>query len=49
MQEARKVQLDAWAPPERLGDFFMEAFGSEGGVELELPAREKLEAPSFDE
>ena len=39
-EEARQTQKPAVSPPERLGDFFLEIFGPDKGVDLELLPRE---------
>lgn len=39
-EEARQILRRAVAPPQRLGDFFLEVFGGGNGAELELrPSR----------
>lgn len=48
-EEARRILRRAVAPPQRLGDFFVQTFGARGGVELELPPREQHDPPTFDE
>jgi plasmid stability protein len=48
-EEARKILRKAVAPPERLGDFFVETFGAKGGAELTLPPRDPHDPLSFDE
>lgn len=48
-EEARRILRLAVAPtPAKLGDFFVEAFGEEGGVELDLPARPAYEPIRFE-
>lgn len=42
-EEARQILRRAVAPPTRLGDFFLEAFGAEGGADLELSPRKSHE------
>ena len=47
-EEARQILKRAVAPPERLGDLFLKVFGSAGGVDLNLPAREPHEPPDLE-
>jgi plasmid stability protein len=42
-EEVRQILKRAVAPPERLGDLFLKAFGPTRGVDLELPPREPHE------
>ena len=52
-EEARRILNDACAPvetPRSLGELALELFGPEGGVELDIPARQPLrEPPDFSE
>ena len=43
-EEARRILKRSVAPPDRLGDLFLEIFGPARGVDLKLPAREPHEA-----
>ena len=47
-EEVRRILRRAVAAPERLGDLAVECFGSEHGVDLEIPPREPHEAPDLD-
>lgn len=42
-EEVRRILRSAMTVPERLGQFALECFGEEHGVELELSPREPLE------
>lgn len=48
-EKVRQILKRAVAPPERLGDLFLNAFGPGGGVELEQPPREPHEPVVLDE
>ena len=43
-EEMRQILKRAVSAPERLGDLALEHFGSEHGVELEMPPREPHES-----
>jgi fumarate hydratase class II len=43
-EEIRQILEGAVAPPERVGDLFLEAFGPANGVDLDLPPREPHES-----
>jgi hypothetical protein len=47
-EEPRQILENAVPPPERLGDLFLEVFGPDRGLDLELPLREPHEPESFD-
>lgn len=47
-EEVRRILRDAVGSPERLGDFALELFGAEHGVELELPPRSYHAPPDFE-
>jgi plasmid stability protein len=47
-QEARQILRRALAPPGRLGDYFLQAFGGAHGVDLELPRRAIHKPHSFE-
>ena len=47
-EEARQILRRAVAPPQRLGDFFLEVFGELNGAELELPPKRPHEPLRFD-
>jgi plasmid stability protein len=47
-QEARQILRRALTPPGRLGDLFLQAFGSAGGADLDLPLSEAHEPHSFE-
>ncbi|OIP18013.1 MAG: hypothetical protein AUK53_01510 [Betaproteobacteria bacterium CG2_30_59_46] len=46
-EEARRILRQAVATPKKLGDLSVQFFGSEFGVELELPQHAPHEPPSF--
>lgn len=46
-EEVRRILRDAVGGPESLGDFALELFGAEHGVELELPPRSQQAPPNF--
>jgi plasmid stability protein len=39
-EEARRILTRVVAPPDRLGDVFLRAFGSSAGADLRTPPRE---------
>ncbi len=48
-EEARKILRRAVAAPDRLGDLAVQFFGSEYGVDLDLPAHPPHEPLEFSE
>jgi plasmid stability protein len=42
-EEVRQILKRSVSPPERLGDFFLKAFGPSRGMDLDLPPREAHE------
>jgi antitoxin FitA len=46
-EEARQILKRAVASPERLGDFFLNVFGSDRGADLEISSREPHEPLDF--
>ena len=47
-EEVRQILKRAVAPPERSGDLFLEIFGPDRGVDLEIPSREPQEPMDFE-
>lgn len=47
-EEARRILARAVAPPGRLGDLFVETFGTARGLDLSLPARQPHEPPDLE-
>ena len=48
-EEARRILKAAVAAPERLGDLALKTFGSQHGVDLELPAHAPHEPTAITE
>ena len=46
-EEARRILKDAVSAPDRLGDLALGIFGSEHGVDLQLPDRTPHEPPDL--
>ena len=46
-EEARRILRQAVTPPKRLGDLSVQFFGTESGVELELPQHAPHDPLSF--
>lgn len=47
--EVRRILSEAVAPKRQLGDLFVEQFGPDSGIDLELPKREPHEPIGLDE
>lgn len=48
-EEARQIITKSVSAPERIGDLFLEIFGSAGGSDLELPSREPHDPVDLEE
>jgi plasmid stability protein len=47
-EEVRRILVRAVAPPGRLGDLFLKAFGAARGFDLGTPPREPHEPPTLE-
>jgi plasmid stability protein len=48
-EEVRRILRDAVTTPERLGELARRLFGSEHGVELDIPPRQPHEPPDLEQ